>query len=260
MTLRAVVLAALALVLGAGCGGSSGPKASGEAVRVAGGRATPYGTGDGRVWLLLPREGEPRSVVVYVHGWGAYLPFDWHQQWFEHLLARGSAVVFPAYQDGIDDAFVVTPYDLCDGLELGFRALGRRDLPVVVAGFSVGGVLAFEYAAKAGEWGLPAPRAVLSIFPIDPHVIDPSLDLGGLRGIPVVLRAGDHDDVAGRTGADDLARLLGGGALLDYRIVRSSKAVWADHELPTLVFKPEVRRLFWQPLDRLVSAAQRAAR
>jgi hypothetical protein len=41
---------------------------------------------------------------------------------------------------------------------------------------------------------------------------------------------------------------------------QSGKAVWADHELPTLVFKPEVRRLVWAPLDRLVDEAQRAPR
>jgi pimeloyl-ACP methyl ester carboxylesterase len=262
LTRRAAALAALALALGAGCGGPSRPAVSGEVISVAGGTASPYGTGAGRAWLLLPRKGEIRSVVVYVHGWDAYLPFDWHQEWFEHLLRRGSAVIFPAYQDGIDDSFVVTPYDLRDGLTLGFRALRRPELPVVVAGFSVGGMLAFEYAARAREWGLPRPRAVLSIFPVDPYQIDPSIDLSDVRGIPVVLRAGDHDDVVGRLGADAFAALLGAGekGFLDYRIVRSGKHVWADHYLPTLVFDPAVRRLFWAPLDRLVEEAQRAPR
>src|SRR6266568_2138397 len=77
-----------------------GSAASGEVIQVAGGTATPYGAGAGRVWILLPAKGEIRSVVVYVHGWNAYLPFDWHQEWFEHLLRRGSAVIFSAYQDG----------------------------------------------------------------------------------------------------------------------------------------------------------------
>jgi len=256
------VAAFAAVALSVGCGGPTRPVASGEVIQVEGGTATPYGAGAGRVWILLPRRGELRSVVVYVHGWTAYLPFDWHQEWFEHLIRRGSAVIFPAYQDGIDDAFVVTPYDLRDGLALGFRALRRPDLPVVVAGYSVGGMLAFEYAAKAREWGLPRPRAVLSIFPVDPYQIDPTIDLSGARGIPVVLRAGDHDDVVGRLGADAFAAMLGprDESFLDYRIVHSSSGVWADHYLPTLVFKPEVKRLFWAPLDRLVEEAQRAPR
>jgi len=257
---RLLLCAALVLVLSAGCGGTSRPAASGEVISVAGGTATPYGVGAGRVWILLPRKGEIRSLVVYLHGWDASLPFDWHQAWFEHLLHRGSAVMFPAYQDGVDDSFVVAPYDMHDGLVLGFRALHRPDLPVIAAGFSVGGTLAFVYAANAPDWGLPRPRAVYSIFPADPYQIEPALDLSGVPAIPVVLRAGDHDTVVGRDGADTLAGMLRPGAHLDYRIIRSVKGAWADHYLPTLVWNPEVRRLFWTPLDRLVRDAQRVPR
>jgi acetyl esterase/lipase len=257
-------LAALAVVAAtAGCGGSSeaGPAPSGEVIAVAGGTATPYGVGSDRVWILAPRNAEIRSLVVYLHGWDAYLPFEWHQAWFEHLLERGSAVMFPAYQDGIDDTFVVAPYDMREGLALGFRAFGRRDIPVVAAGFSVGGTLVFIYTAGAEEWGLPTPRAVYSIFPVDPYQIDPSLDLSDLRGIPVVLRAGDHDDVVGRDGTDALVRMLGARerSLLDYRIVRSTNGLWADHELlPTSVWNPAVRRVFWAPLDAMVADARRS--
>jgi predicted esterase len=251
----------VALALCAGCG-STRPAVSGPVIPVAGGTASPYGVGAGRVWLLLPRKGEIRSVVVYLHGWDANMPFDWHQAWFEHLLRRGSAVMFPAYQDGIDDSFVVAPYDMHDGLVLGFRALRRPDLPVVTAGFSVGATLAFIYAANAAAWGLPRPSAVYSIFPADPYQIEPSLDLSAVRGIPVVLRAGDRDTVVGRDPADTLARMLSRGERphLDYRIIHSNKDVWADHYLPTLIWNPAVRRMFWTPLDRLVRDAQRASR
>jgi len=54
--------------------------------------------------------------------------------------------------------------------------------------------------------------------------------------------------------------MLRPGAHLDYRIIRSVKGAWADHYLPTLVWNPEVRRLFWTPLDRLVRDAQRVPR
>jgi pimeloyl-ACP methyl ester carboxylesterase len=262
-----VLVALVGGALVAGCGGNSdrpaGPAPSGPAIEVGGGTATPYGVGASRVWILAPRKSEVRSVVVYLHGWSATLPFEWHQAWFEHLLRRGSAVVFPAYQDGIDDAFVVAPYDLHDGLVLGFRALRRLDLPVVVAGFSVGATLAFIYAAKAADWNLPRPRAVYSIFPVDPYQIDPSLDLSSVRGIRVVLRAGDHDDVVGRDGADALAAMLGARerSRLDYRIVHSQNGLWADHELlPTSAWNPAVRSVFWPPLDAMVAAARRNPR
>ncbi len=265
--LRTVSIAAVMTVfMTSGCGAraheSAAPKPSGPIIEVAGGAATPYGVGSGRVWILAPRNAEVRSLVVYLHGWGAILPFEWHQAWFEHLLRRGSAVMFPAYQDGVDDAFVVAPYDLHDGLVLGFRALRRPDLPVVAAGFSVGGTLAFIYAARAKDWGLPRPRAVYSIFPVDPYQIDPSIDLSDLRGIRVVLRVGDHDDVVGRDGADALAAMLGAGerSQLDYQIVRSRNGLWADHELlPTSAWNPAVRKVFWTPLDAMVDDARRSA-
>ena len=64
--MRLLLCAALVLVLSAGCGGTSRPAASGEVISVAGGTATPYGVGAGRVWILLPRKGEIRSLVVYL--------------------------------------------------------------------------------------------------------------------------------------------------------------------------------------------------
>jgi hypothetical protein len=91
-------------------------------------------------------------VVVYLHGWGANLPFEWHQAWFEHLLARGSAV------------------------------------------------LAF--------WSL-------------------------LGAVPASEK--------------------------EYRVIRTTDDLLADHEAPTAIHDPVVRRTFWGPLDRLVASARRSA-
>ncbi|HEY3185007.1 MAG TPA: hypothetical protein VGJ77_19355 [Gaiellaceae bacterium] len=200
-------------------------------------------------------------MVVYLHGWGANLPFEWHQAWFEHLLARGSAVLFPEYQDGVDDAFVVVPYDLRVGLRLGFRALRERDVPVVAAGFSAGASFAFVYAANAKRWSVPAPRAVYSIFPVDPLLIDPGLDVSKLDDTRVLLLVGDHDDVVGRQGGDAFWSLLGAvpASEKEYRVIRTTDDLLADHEAPTAIHDPVVRRTFWGPLDRLVASARRSA-
>lgn len=237
------------------------PEPSGDAVAVDGGTATPYGRGAGRVWVLEPRDGTVDSVVVYLHGWNANLPFEWHQAWLEHLLARGSAVLFPEYQDGVDDAFVVAPYDLREGLRLGYRALGERDVPVVAAGFSVGASLAFVYAARAERWSVPAPRAVFSVFPVDPVVIDPALDISGLDDTRIVLLVGDRDEVVGRGGGDAFWAMLRSvpAGEKEYRVIRTTDDLLASHEAPTAVDDPVVRRTFWDPLDRLVDAAHREA-
>jgi hypothetical protein len=249
----------------AGCGGRGTepprPEPTGHSVAVEGGTATPYGLGAGRVWVFEPVDAKVESVVVYLHGWGANLPFEWHQAWIEHLLARGSAVLFPEYQDGVDDAFVVAPYDLRVGVRLGFRALRERDVPVVAAGFSVGASLAFVYAANAKRWSVPAPRAVYSIFPVDPLLIDPSLDVSKIDDTRVVLLVGDHDEVVGRQGGDAFWSMLRSvpASEKEYRTIRTTDEFLADHEAPTAVLDPDVRRAFWDPLDRLVASARREA-
>ena len=232
---------------------------SGPPVKTAAGVATPYGEGPSQVWVLRPKHGPTRSVVVYVHGWGASSPFEWHVAWMDHLLARGSAVIFPRYQEGSsDDPLVATLFDLQPGLRTGFEALGKPRLPVVVAGFSWGGALAFEYAAKAGRWGLPRPRAVYSIFPADPRGADPLFDLPRLKGARVVILVGDQDDVVGSSGADAFWQWLHPypAALKTYRVIRSSDDLLATHEAPTVVTSPVVRKVFWTPLDRLVAEAR----
>src|SRR5207302_5697962 len=146
------------------------------------------------------------------------------------------------------------------GGQAGFRALGRSQVPVVVPGYSVGGALAFYYAAGAGGWGVPRPAAVYSIFPIDPISMDPGLThLGAPPSVPTVLLAGDRDEVVGRAGADAFWRWLAPVpvALKTYRVLRSTRTgPFFDHDAPTAVFDDRIRAVFWPPLDRLVADAR----
>lgn len=243
------------------CGSREAPTVhqSGPTTATENGIARPYGLGQAAVWVLKPKHGKVRSVVVYIHGWTATSPFLWHQAWFDHLLQRGSAVVFPVYQvTGGEEEFVTAPYYLRDALTTGFRALGNSDLPVVVAGFSVGGALAFYYAAGAGEWNLPRPRAVYSIFPSDPLLIDPGLGtLAPPPAIPSLLLVGDKDTTVGRVGADTFWKWLAPlpRSLKTYRLLHSDpNGLWFDHEsVPTTEFNPDMRRVFWRPLDELLA-------
>lgn len=247
----------------AGCGHAASnpaPRMSGPPIPTGAGVARPYGQGASQVWVLTPRARKAESVVVFLHGWAATTPFEWHQVWLDHLLAHGSAVLFPVYQPGsTDDPQVTTIFDLRVGLKRGFDVLDDPELPVVAAGFSFGAALAFYYAANARYWGLPPPRAVYSIFPVDPIVFDPGLtrlpSLPAQSAMRVELLVGDRDAVVGDGGALAFREWLSpvSRRLSKYRIIRTTERLLADHEAPTYVQSAEVRRVFWRPLDALIN-------
>jgi acetyl esterase/lipase len=258
-----IVVAAVALALCAtGCDAADDlPAPSGPVVDTPHGTATPYGTGAARVWVLRPESRETSSVVVYLHGYGANVPFYWHLEWMDHLLERGSTVLFPQYQPGGDDPFILTPYDLRAGLETGFRAIEDDGAPIVVAGFSLGATLAFVYAGHAEEWGVPAPRTVYAIFPVDPVLVDLSLDLSTIEDTRALVLVGDRDDVVGQEGGREILKGLTGlpRPSKELRLIRSTDHLFVMHDTPSFIGDPVVRRTFWVPLDRLVDEARGGA-
>lgn len=262
MSRSLLVAAGTAVMLAAAaCGADNGPppsEASGPVIQTEEGTATPYGTDARQVWVLRPRKGRSTNVVVYLHGFGAYLPFEWHIRWLDHLLENGSTVIFPRYQAGDDDPFLLMRFDLAEGLKTGFEAAGYKNEPVVVAGFSLGATLAFDYAARAGEWGVPAPRAVYSIFPVDPSLVDPALDVSTIEQTRVLVLVGADDHVVGQEGADELVNGLSGlpPSLKQLRVIRTSDELLADHEAPTFVDNPVTQETFWTPLDELIQKAR----
>jgi acetyl esterase/lipase len=253
-------MAAVALALCAtGCDAADDlPRPSGPVVDTAGGTATPYGTGAARVWVLRPKGGETSSVVVYLHGYGANVPFYWHLEWMDHLLEKGSTVLFPQYQPGGDDPFILTPYDLETGLQTAFRAIDYDGEPIVVAGFSLGATLAFVYAGHAEDWGVPAPRTVYSIFPVDPVLVDLSLDLSTIEDTRALILVGDRDEVVGQIGGREILKGLTGlpTASKELRLIRSTEHLFVTHDSPTYINDPVVKPTFWVPLDRLVDEAR----
>lgn len=253
MTRVAAALAAAAALLACAPAG----EASGSA-RVEG----PFGRGAAEVWVLRPA-GPIRSVVVFGHGWKTSPPSaaaPWVGQfrpWLEHLVAGGSAVVFPRYQLGAGDA--QGPERALDyrlGVARGLARLGRPDVPVVAVGYSYGASLAFAYAADARRWQLPTPRAVDCVFPAGPVAGVPLDPLA--PSVRVLLQVGDRDVEAGRGGADALWRLLTGHprARRSYEVVVSRAGLVADHAAPKRS-DAAARGAFWQPLDSLVARVRR---
>ena len=87
-------LVAVALVLAAaGCGGDD--KAKGTNFGAIG----PIGKGAAGVWIYTPK-GKPKDLVVYFHGQGGpqeATPVN-HLAWINHLVRRGSVVIYPRYE------------------------------------------------------------------------------------------------------------------------------------------------------------------
>lgn len=224
----------------------------------------PFGKGADAVWLIRPST-PIRSVVVFAHGWKSHVaatPDAWVQQfrpWLDHLVARGSAVIFPRYQLGLGDsagAERVTSFRRA--LEIGFARLGRPRVPVVAAGYSFGGSLVFHYAANASAWGLPTPAAVDSVFPSGPV---PGERLPPLSAAArVLIQVGESDTDAGSGGAEAFRAWLAHHPPSRFRleVVHSSPALIASHAAPKSS-SPAAQRVFWAPLDRLISTVRREA-
>jgi predicted esterase len=201
----------------------------------------PLGEAGGQVWVLKPSV-QPNAVVVFVHGFGDNGTPS--HPWLEHLLARGNAVVWPRYQVSVDEPRNATVVNLRDGLRLAFADPELAGLPIVAAGYSWGAKLVFHYGVNARRWGVPPPRAVLSMFP------------GALaRGLPprgplpettrVVLLAGSRDD--------PVAARAYWRWLRSHPVARKSYRVLPglNHDAP-MQTDAAARRLFWAPLDALV--------
>lgn len=246
---RAAVLGVLAISLFAAVA------TSGDARAAAGCTITgPFGAGRAQVWLLRPA-GQPKSVVLFAHGWTAVEPTDWHRVRFDHLCARGSLVVFPRYQVDASDTWQQSVDGFRRGVQTGFGRLSGVQVPVVAAGFSFGGALVNYYAGHARRWGVPVPKSVLSIFPT-------TRVAGRPAGTPpasvrFILLAGDRDEVVGTAGAEDFLDWLKNhsAARKTYRLIRSSAALTASHEALKET-TPASARAFWAPIDGLVTAAR----
>ena len=248
MQRRAVLTCAALAVLAAPAAGSA---------RVLG----PFGVGADQTWLVVPAE-RVRSVVIFAHGWKQFPPSPadaWVAQfapWLDHLVSRGSAVIFPRYQLGGADAWGPARVDAFrQGLATGFERLGRPSVPVVAVGYSAGGSLVFSYGANARRWRLPAPAAIMSVFPAGmvPGAALPRLP----RRIRVLIQVGDRDTVAGSGGANAFWRWLGSAPRAGRReeVVRSRPGFVADHAAPK-TDSPAARHVFWRPLDALIAGAR----
>ena len=254
MTNRLLLLVLLMAVVTAGCGGRAEPRPE-PAPRPPGLVTETAGRGVQQSTIIRPDPAPPAPlpVVVFLHGWGAPEP-DFYRPWLEHLARRGSAVVYPRYQD----SFVQPPRQALGNVLAALRiALARPGLDtgsLVIAGHSAGGALAADYAALARTAGLPAPRAIFAAYPGRrlPRIPDGLPEIPPRRiapGTRIVAVASEADGVVGTGTARELVR---GATRADARLVLVDDPAVADHQAP-LRTDAAVRRAFWAPLDRLIA-------
>jgi hypothetical protein len=209
--------------------------------RHAGARQTQVGGSPGEVTIFEPAKPTPKGapVVVFTQGVGP----EEYQGWIDHLVGRGSIVVF---QNQPFDTVGLTQRRKgpLGGLQAAMRALARpghvrpRWDQLVLVGHSVGGNMAAQLAADTATKRLPRPKA---LFAVQPRPEDEA-SLRVLRGIAsstlVLVLAGDHDDRVGQEGPKALWAALGHlpAANKDYVLVRSDEhgtpPLVADHFLP----------------------------
>jgi dienelactone hydrolase len=136
-------------------------------------RAEEFGFGARSFWIFEPAQPTPAvaPVVVFYHGWYATSP-GVYGAWIEHLVCRGRIVVFPRYQPRV----VVPPFDYLpnalDAVREALKVLETKPGHVkpdvnrlAVIGHSGGAPLAWQVAAAARDYGLPIPRAIVTVMP-----------------------------------------------------------------------------------------------
>jgi pimeloyl-ACP methyl ester carboxylesterase len=250
-----LLVAALAAVAVSAACGSSGGTSGGDEAPLA--QAGPIGGGADMVWYYRA-SGKPRSVVVFLHGYGGAreeTPAN-HVAWLKHLAAAGSDVIYPRYEvGGLPDPF---PH-LEAGVEEAMRRLGNPDLPTIVIGYSRGARIGIDYAALEAARGRE-PEAVLAVFP---GLNAPGERLGPLdrldSKLKIVLMVGDHDTSVGSVGARAILARLAQVRFPPEQIsvvgVRSNARFSATH-LSVLEATPGAKAAIWKPADRLIESVR----
>ena len=160
----------------------------------------------------MSSEERKAPVIVFLHGWLATNPAV-YGAWIEHLVRRGSIVIFPRYhQDWLTSPTTYLPntvaaiHDALDVLQTGPGRV-RPDLDkFALVGHSAGANLAAQVAAVAKQAGLPHPCALLAFLPGEVRPV-PGPDL---RQIPadtlLVVAAAEQDVVVGDSRARSIFR------------------------------------------------------
>ena len=149
----------------------------------------------GRVYVRRWRAEMPTRVVVLVHGYGEHIGRYGHVA--ESLAARGSTVVGPDHvghgHSGGERALIPSFEPIVDDLRMVVRET-RGELPVVMIGHSMGGLIAMRYAQRyrADLAGLVLSGPAVGLSPVleewlaAPQLPSDAIDVAALSRDPAV--------------------------------------------------------------------------
>ncbi len=203
--------------------------------------------------------GAPGPVVIFLHGWVALDPRR-YGPWIAHLVRRGASVIYPTYQTKPAYDTIGPLTNALAGVRLALPRVRLAPGRLVIAGHSAGAALAVDYAAAAPSAGLPAPAAVLSVYPGRKlrhlAVPIPSPDLAQIaRGTRVLVFAGERDT---SVGSETARRIVSQAKHADVTLRTITNDAVDDHSAPR-TSSGAAQRAFWAPLDALIAATAPAS-
>lgn len=169
-------------------------------------RQSRYGFGSRQFWIFEPTNPTPSSapLIVFNHGWSAIFPI-FYKAWIEHLVKRGSIVVYPRYQFGPLIGSRTATQNAIKAVKQAIALLqdGTHVTPdlerFAIVGHSLGGGITAEMAALAAQEDLPFPQAVM---PVQPFVRGDTM-MKDFQAIPaetlLLVIVGENDTIVGNS-------------------------------------------------------------
>lgn len=204
------------------------------------------------VFHARAEDATPRPVVVLVPARDAADPRR-YGAWIGHLVRRGAAVIYPTYEREPSRDAVGRLSDLVAGVGVGLAHVRAARGRFVVAGDEVGGALAVDLAASVRAHGVPAPSAVLSVYPARDAPARSAQRGSIAAGTRVHVLVAERAGAAGQRAARQI-EAEAAEARVTVELVRDDAV---EDDEATRRTDIAARRTFWRPLDALVAATAR---
>jgi len=157
-------------------------------------RIVAEGNGADRSYAFFPDDGGAMHLplIVFLHGWQGTSPKN-YGAFIDHLVRRGSVVVFPVYQTGAN----TPPQGITNTAATSIKAMIKhlnRQYPKMIDeektlyyGYSMGASIAINFAMRPDKFKLPKPLALLLTAPGDAYHV-----AKGAKGKSILYRSLSH--------------------------------------------------------------------